>query len=218
MFVTPEIDDCGQARTRQFAGVVEGQELARACSPGCVEQLLDLELWVNDLLGNTPPAFDVLYWNNDTTRLPARLHGDFLDLLTTNPFVNPGRVVLCGTPLDMRRLDMDTYVFAGLSDHHRGRAATTRRSRGPRSTVRALEQRSHPGLAQSARQPQGVGLGRPRTGRNAGRVELGQPGNTAEAGEHWLEWIEARSARTGSSAGGAGRRAKPARTGPWWNL
>ena len=38
--------------------------------------------WVNNyLLGNAPPAFDILYWNNDTTRLPARLHADFLDLI-----------------------------------------------------------------------------------------------------------------------------------------
>ena len=61
--------------------------------------------WVNNyLLGNEPPAFDILYWNNDTTRLPARLHADFLDLIDANPFVNAGRLEVRGTPLDMRQV------------------------------------------------------------------------------------------------------------------
>ena len=74
--------------------------------------------WVNNyLLGNAPPAFDVLYWNNDTTRLPARLHADFLDLIDANPYVIAGRLKVRGTPLDMRRLNLDSYVVAGLTDH-----------------------------------------------------------------------------------------------------
>ncbi len=37
--------------------------------------------WVNNyLMGKEPPAFDILYWNNDHTRLPAALHGDLLDV------------------------------------------------------------------------------------------------------------------------------------------
>ena len=74
--------------------------------------------WVNNyLLGNAPPAFDVLSWNNDTTRLPARLHGDFLDLIAANPFVNAGARDVRGTPLDMRKVQMDAYVVAGTTDH-----------------------------------------------------------------------------------------------------
>ncbi len=116
MFVTPE-SIIAAKRASQLAGVVEGQELARMFAWMRPNDLI-WNYWVNNyLLGNAPPAFDVLYWNNDTTRLPARLHGDFLDLLTTNPFVNPGRLTLQGTPVDMRRLDMDSYVIAGLSDH-----------------------------------------------------------------------------------------------------
>ena len=116
MFVTPESIVAAKSAS-QLTGVVEGQELARMFAWMRPNDLI-WNYWVNNyLLGNTPPAFDVLYWNNDTTRLPARLHADFLDLIDTNPYVNAGRLEVRGTPLDMRRLDLDSYVVAGLTDH-----------------------------------------------------------------------------------------------------
>src|SRR5215472_17098862 len=73
----------------QLKGVVEGRELARMFAWLRPNDLI-WNYWVNNyLLGKAPPAFDVLYWNNDTTRLAAQLHGDFLDLIGTNPFVKP---------------------------------------------------------------------------------------------------------------------------------
>ena len=74
--------------------------------------------WVNNyLLGNQPPAFDILYWNADTTRLPAALHGDYLDLYFTNPFVNAGSLALNGKMIDMGKVKADSYVIAGTTDH-----------------------------------------------------------------------------------------------------
>jgi poly[(R)-3-hydroxyalkanoate] polymerase subunit PhaC len=74
--------------------------------------------WVNNyLLGNPPPAFDILFWNADTTRLPARLHGDYIDLYATNPFVNPGKLILNGRAVDMSKAKVDSYVIAGVTDH-----------------------------------------------------------------------------------------------------
>ena len=100
MFVTPESIAAAKSAS-QLAGVVEGQELARMFAWMRPNDLI-WNYWVNNyLLGNAPPAFDVLYWNNDTTRLPARLHADFLDLIDANPFVNAGRLEVRGTPLDM---------------------------------------------------------------------------------------------------------------------
>jgi len=98
-------------------GVLDGSELAKMFAWMRPNDLV-WNYWVNNyLMGNQPPAFDILYWNADTTRLPARLHGDFLDLIFTNPFVNPNKLSISGVPLDMRKIKADTYVIAGTTDH-----------------------------------------------------------------------------------------------------
>jgi hypothetical protein len=74
--------------------------------------------WVNNyLLGRPPPAFDILYWNSDTTRMPARLHHDFLRIATANALVSPDAATMLGTPVDLGKVDADSYVVAGVADH-----------------------------------------------------------------------------------------------------
>src|SRR6202008_399983 len=103
--------------TSRLRGIVDGHDLARIFAWMRPNDLI-WNYWVNNyLLGNDPPAFDILYWNNDTTHLPAQLHADFLDLIHSNPYVNPGRLNVCGHPLDMRQVNIDSYVVAGTTDH-----------------------------------------------------------------------------------------------------
>jgi polyhydroxyalkanoate synthase subunit PhaC len=74
--------------------------------------------WVNNyLLGRKPPAFDILYWNADTTRMTAALHRDFLRLAVDNALTRPGGAAMLGSPVDLARLDTDAYVVAGVADH-----------------------------------------------------------------------------------------------------
>jgi polyhydroxyalkanoate synthase len=74
--------------------------------------------WVNNYLqGNQPPAFDVLYWNADTTRMTARLHRDFIGLAMSNALVTPGAASMLGHPVDLSRVTVDAYVVAGVADH-----------------------------------------------------------------------------------------------------
>jgi polyhydroxyalkanoate synthase len=74
--------------------------------------------WVNNyLLGKKPPAFDVLFWNADTTRMSARLHADFVDLAMDNKLVSPGALTVLGTPIDLSQVDADAYIVAGIADH-----------------------------------------------------------------------------------------------------
>ena len=74
--------------------------------------------WVNNyLLGKRPPAFDVLFWNSDTTRMPAGLHRDFIRMTLDNALAKPGSLTALGTPIDLSKIDVDSYVVAGSNDH-----------------------------------------------------------------------------------------------------
>src|SRR3954463_1538734 len=68
-------------------------------------------------LGKEPPAFDVLYWNQDTVRLAAGLHRDFIRIGLDNTLVEPGAVEVLGSGVDLGAIDVDSYVVAGLTDH-----------------------------------------------------------------------------------------------------
>jgi poly[(R)-3-hydroxyalkanoate] polymerase subunit PhaC len=74
--------------------------------------------WVNNYVeGKTPAAFDVLFWNADTTRMAAGLHRDMVMTGLHNSLVSPGEATMLGTPVDLSKLAADVYVVAGISDH-----------------------------------------------------------------------------------------------------
>jgi polyhydroxyalkanoate synthase subunit PhaC len=74
--------------------------------------------WVNNyLLGKKPPAFDILFWNADTTRMTAGLHRDFLELGAANALASPGAATMLGSPVDLKAVDRDSYIVAGITDH-----------------------------------------------------------------------------------------------------
>jgi polyhydroxyalkanoate synthase len=101
----------------RLRGIVDGHDLARMFAWMRPNDLI-WNYWVNNyLLGNQPPAFDILYWNADTTRLPAALHGDYLDLYFSNPFVNACKLTLNDKTVDMSKVKADCYVVAGVTDH-----------------------------------------------------------------------------------------------------
>jgi polyhydroxyalkanoate synthase len=72
----------------------------------------------NYLLGEEPPPFDLLYWNSDTTNLPASWHRAYLeDLYEGNKLARKGGIEVAGTPIDIDRVKTPTYVQAGREDH-----------------------------------------------------------------------------------------------------
>ena len=74
--------------------------------------------WVNNYLqGKPPPPFDILYWNADTTRMPAGLHRNFIEIAMSNALTKPGAASMLGSPVDLSRIDVDSYVVAGIEDH-----------------------------------------------------------------------------------------------------
>jgi polyhydroxyalkanoate synthase subunit PhaC len=74
--------------------------------------------WVNNyLLGKQPPVFDILAWNSDPTNLPAALHRQFLEVFQDNTLVNPGAFKVLGTPVDLGKVTVETYVTGAVADH-----------------------------------------------------------------------------------------------------
>ena len=72
----------------------------------------------NYLLGEEPPPFDLLHWNSDTTNLPASWHRNYLETLYRgNKLVEPGGINVAGTPIDLHRVTIPTYIQAGREDH-----------------------------------------------------------------------------------------------------
>jgi len=98
-------------------GVLEGQSLARMFAWMRPNDLVWNYVVNNYLLGQDPPPYDVLFWNNDTTNLPAQLHSDYLDMGISQPFSNPGEVEIAGHIADLTAVTADTFIVAGVTDH-----------------------------------------------------------------------------------------------------
>jgi polyhydroxyalkanoate synthase len=72
----------------------------------------------NYLLGQAPPAFALLYWNSDATRVPARVHSTLLrELFLHNKLQEPGKLVVLGEGIDLRKVKTPTYAVAAQGDH-----------------------------------------------------------------------------------------------------
>ncbi len=98
-------------------GVIEGWQMAQVFAWLRPNDLV-WNYWVNNyLLGRKPPAFDILAWNADTTRLSAKFHHQLLDIVSGNQLARPGALEVLGVPVDLSRVTCDTYVAAGLTDH-----------------------------------------------------------------------------------------------------
>ena len=116
LFATPEAIAAAKQHSTS-RGVLAGEEMGRVFAWMRPNDLV-WNYWVNNyLLGNAPPAFDILYWNNDATRLPAKMHGQLLDIFTQNLFSKPGALTVLGTPIDLSQVTCDKYVVAGMTDH-----------------------------------------------------------------------------------------------------
>jgi len=109
----------GKASTlaSRTVGYMDGKSLAEVFAWLRPDDLI-WNYWVNNYLqGKTPPPFDILYWNADTTRMPAGLHRDFVELGLSNALTRPGAASMLDTPVDLSKIDVDSYVVAGVDDH-----------------------------------------------------------------------------------------------------
>ncbi|HEY5986725.1 MAG TPA: alpha/beta fold hydrolase, partial [Streptosporangiaceae bacterium] len=99
------------------AGVVDGRDIAAGFSWLRPNELI-WAYWVNNyLMGQEPPAFDILAWNNDSTRLPGAVARELLRIAEHNLLAAPGGVTLLGTPVDLARATVPSYVIGAETDH-----------------------------------------------------------------------------------------------------
>jgi polyhydroxyalkanoate synthase subunit PhaC len=168
--------------------------------------------WVNNyLMGDKPPAFDVLAWNADGTNLPAALHAQFLDIFEHNPLATPGTLTCLGTPVDLSTITLPAYVTGGVTDHLTPWTScyrTTQLLGGPSTFVL-----SNAGHIQSLVNPPG----NPKAVFYTGAEPGPDPQAWLEAADkhtgtwwtHWADWIIAQSAGTNAAPDQLGSAGHP---------
>jgi polyhydroxyalkanoate synthase subunit PhaC len=99
-------------------GLLKGKELASTFSFLRPNDLVWNYVVGNYLKGETPPPFDLLYWNSDSTNLPGPMYCWYLrNTYLENNLVKPGKVTVCGEKLDLRKVDLPTYIYGSREDH-----------------------------------------------------------------------------------------------------
>jgi polyhydroxyalkanoate synthase subunit PhaC len=116
MFLNPGLISRARKQS-QNEGILSSQALGKVFAWLRPNDLV-WNYWVNNyLLGNDPPKFDILAWNADGTNLPAALHKQFLAIFEDNLLVKPGGLTVLGKPVDLRKIDLETYVTGAITDH-----------------------------------------------------------------------------------------------------
>ncbi len=111
-FVTYREREMGQG------GLMKGQDLASTFSFLRPVDLVWNYVVGNYLKGETPPPFDLLYWNSDSTNLPGPFYAWYLrNTYLENRLVKPGKAVVCGEKIDLRKVDLPVYVYGSREDH-----------------------------------------------------------------------------------------------------
>jgi polyhydroxyalkanoate synthase len=99
-------------------GYLDGRNMAATFSMLRANDLLWYYIVHNYLLGQTPPAFDLLYWNSDGTRVPGNVHSFLLrEFFLANKLKDPGGITIRGVGIDTRQVAIPAYAVACESDH-----------------------------------------------------------------------------------------------------
>ncbi len=99
-------------------GLMKGQDLASTFSFLRPNDLVWNYVVGNYLKGETPPPFDLLYWNSDATNLPGPYYAWYLrNFYLENNLVKPGKLTVCGEQIDMNLVDLPVYIYGSREDH-----------------------------------------------------------------------------------------------------
>jgi polyhydroxyalkanoate synthase subunit PhaC len=196
----------------QRKGILAGQDLARLFAWLRPNDLV-WNYWVNNyLMGQNPPAFDVLAWNADATNLPAALHADFMEMAVENSLARPGGVTALGSPVDLGRVTVDNYVVGAVTDHITPWTACypTVNLLGGDSTF-VLSSSGHiQALVNPPSNPKSRYYTNDAIAPTAEQWRAGAREHTGSWWDNWLEWIEPRAGQQKAAPRKLGNRRYPA--------
>lgn len=194
------------ARKSELDGVLSAKSLGAVFSWMRPDDLVYGYVVNNYLMGENPPAFDILAWNADGTNLPARLHHEFLRVFEGNLLAKPDALTVLDSPVDLRRIRTPMFVTGARTDHltpWKGTYRTTQLVGG--ECTYALSNSGH--VASLVNPP-----GNPKAdfriapaGGDPDAWEAAAPERPGSWWEGWAEWVDARSP--------CARRAAPAKPG-----
>ena len=208
----------GIALARQRAakkGVIEGSSLSRGFAWLRPNDLIWNYVINNYLMGDDPPAFDILFWNADATNLSASLMSDFLELFEANAYAEPGTYEIAGHRLDLTNVKSDMFILGGTTDHITPWKACYRSTQlfGGKNIEFILSQAGH---MQAILNPPGnpkAKYWRHSKNKTPADVSDWMKGTEEVVGSwwpYWMEWLHARSGKEVDAPATLGSKANPA--------
>ena len=202
------VDDMQLQMVEQLSGdgYLDGRYLAATFNLLRGRELIWNYVVNNYLLGEEYPAFDLLYWNGDTTNLPARWHKNYLrDLYRDNKLVVPDALSADGTPIDLTRIQTPAYIQAGREDHISPPESVFRMTRHLRGPMRfVLAGSGH--IAGVVNPPSAQKYQYWINEESCGTLEQFVAGAQEHPGSWWPDWIEWIRSHGGKTVPARGKR------------
>ena len=205
------------ARQRAMkAGVIKADDLARGFAWLRPNDLIWNYVINNYLLGQDPPAFDVLFWNADATNLSSSLMGDFLTLFETLAFTKKGEVEMAGHKIDLSKVTADLFILGGVTDHITPWKATYRSTQlfGSKDVTYVLSQSGHmQAILNPPGNPKAKYFVQSKKGKLPATADDWLAGVEEVKGSWWplwTEWLQKRSGEKTAAPASLGSAAYPA--------
>ncbi|WP_301749269.1 alpha/beta hydrolase [uncultured Erythrobacter sp.] len=202
------VSENGMALARQRAkkaGIIKADDLARGFAWLRPNDLIWNYVINNYLLGQDPPAFDVLFWNADATNLSSSLMGDFLTLFETLAFTKQGEVEMAGHKVDLSKVTADLFILGGVTDHITPWKATYRSTQlfGSKDVTYVLSQSGHmQAILNPPGNPKAKYFVQAKKGKLPATPDEWLQGTEEVKGSWWplwMEWVQARSGKKKSA-------------------
>ncbi len=196
-------------------GIVKGNDLARGFAWLRPNDLIWNYVINNYLMGDDPPAFDVLFWNADATNLSAALMGDFLTLFETLAFTRPGEVEMAGHKIDLTKVTNDLFILGGTTDHITPWRACYRSTQlfGSKDVTFVLSQAGHmQAILNPPGNPKAKYFVSKKSGHPPADVDDWLKGTEEVPGSWWplwMDWVQKRSGKQVAAPKSVGSKKYP---------